>query len=130
MNLFEQAARIKLRFESIKGLLSTEDLWDLPLTSAKSVSLDGIARALYRQLRSGDDISFVNPGTTANVADQLRFDAVKHVIDTKMMENAAAADADKRKEKKQHLLGIIAQKEGEALTALSVDDLRKMVNDL
>ena len=130
MNLFEQAARIKLRFESIKGLLSTEDLWDLPLTSAKSVSLDGIARALYRQLRSGDDISFVNPGTTANVADQLRFDIVKHVIDTKMAENAAAADADKRKEKKQHLLGIIAQKEGEALTALSVDDLRKMVNDL
>lgn len=130
MNLFEQAARIKLRFESVKGLLSAEDLWDLPLTSAKSVSLDGIARALYHQLRSGNDVSFVNPGTTANTTDQLRFDLVKHVIDTKMIENAAAADADKRKEKKQHLLGIIAQKEGEALTALSVDDLRKMVNDL
>lgn len=130
MNLFEQATRAKLRFESNKGLLSAEDLWDLPLTSAKSVSLDGIARALHRQLRSGDDISFVNPGTTANVADQLRFDIVKHVIDTKMAENAAANDAANRKEKKQHLLGIIAQKEGEALTALSVDDLRKMVNDL
>ena len=30
----------------------------------------------------------------------------------------------------QHLLGIIAQKEGEALTSMSIDDLRKMVNDL
>lgn len=135
MNVFEQAARAKLRFESSKGLLSAEDLWDLPLTSAKGMSLDGIARALYHQLRSGNDISFVNPGTTANTTDQLRFDLVKHVIDTKMIENAAANDAAandaaNRKEKKQHLLGIIAQKEGEALTALSVDDLRKMVNDL
>ena len=130
MNIFEQAARAKLRFESAKGLLSAEDLWDLPLTSTKGVNLDSIARAHYLQLRSGNDISFVNAGTATNVTDQLRFDIVKHVIVTKIAENAAANDAAKRKEKKQHLLGIIAQKEGEALTSMSIDDLRKMVNDL
>lgn len=130
MDLFEQAARAKLRFESAKGLLSAEDLWDLPLTSTKGVNLDSIARAHYLQLRSGNDISFVNAGTATNVTDQLRFDIVKHVIVTKIAENAAANDAAKRKEKKQHLLGIIAQKEGEALTSMSIDDLRKMVNDL
>ncbi len=130
MDLFEQAARAKLRFESTKGLLSAEDLWDLPLTGTKGVNLDDIARAHYLQLRRGNDISFVNAGTATNVTDQLRFNIVKHVIDTKMAENAAANDAAKRKEKKQHLLGIIAQKEGEALTSMSIDDLRKMVNDL
>lgn len=130
MNIFEQAARAKLRFDSPKGSLSAEDLWDLPLTSTKGVNLDSIARAHYLQLRSGNDISFVNAGTATNVTDQLRFDIVKHVIVTKIAENAAANDAAKRKEKKQHLLGIIAQKEGEALTSMSIDDLRKMVNDL
>ena len=32
--MFQKASRLKLRFDSPKGLLSVEDLWDLPLTSA------------------------------------------------------------------------------------------------
>ena len=45
MNIFEQAARQKIRFESVLGLLCVEDLWDLPLTSlnSKRANLDDIA---------------------------------------------------------------------------------------
>ena len=31
--MFTKASRLKLRFQSPAGLLSSEDLWDLPLTS-------------------------------------------------------------------------------------------------
>ena len=49
VNIFEQASRNKLRFDTnIKGVISTEDLWDLPLTSDTGrVNLDDIAKALY-----------------------------------------------------------------------------------
>jgi hypothetical protein len=30
MNIFEQASRLRLRFESSKGQLIVEDLWELP----------------------------------------------------------------------------------------------------
>ena len=33
MNMFEQAARQGFRFNSTRGLLTTEQLWTLPLTS-------------------------------------------------------------------------------------------------
>ena len=130
MNLFETAARLKLRFGSQKGQLSVEDLWDLPLTSLRSVNLDDIARDLFSQLRSGIDISFVNPEKKSDITTQLKFDIAKYIIDTRLAENAAAAALAANKEKKQHLLSIIAQKEGEALSALSVEELRKMVEGL
>lgn len=130
MSMFEQAIRLKLRFDSAKGLLSVEDLWDLPLTSARGTNLDDIARDLYTQLRSGNDVSFVNPEKKSDTTVQLRFDVVKHVIDTRLDENKAAANAAATKERKQKLLSIIEQKEGEALSSLSVEELRKMVEGL
>jgi hypothetical protein len=35
MNIFEQATRAKIRFSTPVGMLSVEDLWDLPLTSTQ-----------------------------------------------------------------------------------------------
>jgi hypothetical protein len=125
--IFEQAARLKIRFETQKGLLSAEDLWDLPLTSAKGANLDDIARGLYALLRSDNNVSFVNPGQKSDPTAQLRFDIAKHIIDVRIAENAAAATASANHDKKQRLLGIIAEKEGQALTALSVEKLRGMV---
>ena len=125
--MFEQASRLKLRFESAKGLLSVEDLWDLPLTSTRSTSLDEIARSLHLQLKSGTDVSFVDPEKKSDPAIQMAFDLVKHVIDTRLAENAAAAAASANKERKQKLLGILANKQDEALLGMSVEDLRAAI---
>lgn len=130
MSIFEQAARLKIRFDTPKGALSVEDLWDLPLTSTRGANLDDIARGLYAQLRSGEDVSFVDAGRKSDPTKQLRFDLIKYIIDVRLLENKAAALASANKERKQRLLEVIAQKEGEALGALSVDELRKMVEAL
>ena len=130
--IFEQASRLKLRFDSAKGPLSAEDLWDLPLTSTNAAkpNLDDIARLLHTRLRSADNISFVEDKPSADAGVQLAFDIVKHVIDARKVENAATALAAANKEKRQRILTIIEGKEAEALGASSIDDLRAMLASL
>lgn len=129
--MFEKASRLALRFESNKGQLMVEDLWNLPLTSTTGkANLDDIARALHKQLKNDDDVSFVDVAKKSDATVQLKFDIVKHIIETRLAENAATAVARSNAEKKQTILRIIADREDEQLKGSSLEDLRKMVADL
>lgn len=129
--MFEKANRLKLRFDTSKGMMSVEDLWDLPLTSATGkANLDDIAKGLFRQLKDEGDVSFVNPSASKDKTLQMKFDIVKHIIDVRVAENAATETARANREKKQMILGIIAQKENEQLTSASLEDLQRMVESL
>jgi len=127
MNLFEQAARLKLRFNTQKGNLTVEDLWDIPLTSAKSVSLDGIARGLNRQLKDSAEESFVATPSKTNLALQVRFDVVKHVIAVRLSEREAAKNVAANKMRREKVAGIIAKKQDAALENLSIEELEKLL---
>jgi len=132
-DIFEKASRAKLRFTSPQGPLSVEDLWDLPLTSDKPnrANLDDIAIALHRELEAKPKVSFVHASANQeNSLTQMSFDIVKRVIEVRMAENAAAATARENKAKKQQLLGLISQKENEALGSKSLDELRAMAESL
>ena len=125
MNIFEQATRAKIRFSTPVGMLSVEDLWDLPLTSnAGRPNLDGIAMSLYQDLGDNVQVSFVNKSVAKDEVSQLKFDIVKHIIDTRLAEQAAASEARVKSEKKQRILEIINQKEDATLMASSIDELK------
>jgi hypothetical protein len=129
--MFERATRLNLRFDSSMGPLMIEDLWSLPLTSGtRKANLDDIAKAQFALLKSDANVSFVEPTRKSNDIDQLKFDIVKHIIDVRLAENALAAAAKANREKKQLILGIIAQKENETLLGASLDDLKKMAEAL
>ena len=129
--MFERATRLNLRFDSSMGPLMIEDLWSLPLTSGtRKANLDDIAKAQFALLKSDANVSFVEPTRKSNDIDQLKFDIVKHIIDARLAENALAAAAKANREKKQLILGIIAQKENETLLGASLDDLKKMAEAL
>jgi len=129
--MFEKAAKLKLRFDTTSGPLSVEDIWDLPLTSTKGkANLDDIARGLHKQLKSGDDVSFVVPTRKSDETIQLKFDLVKHVIDARLAENQAALLEKERADKKQRIMGIIAAKQDETLQGMSLDDLKKLMSEL
>lgn len=127
--MFEQASKMALRFETNLGMLSTEDLWALPLTSATKVSLDAIAVELHRKI-STDNLSFVDTPAVADATNQLRFEIVKHIIDCKKAEAAARAMERSNADKKQAILALIAKKEGEALESNSLEDLRALAQSL
>lgn len=129
--MFEKANRMKLRFTTPKGVLSVEDLWDLPLTSSTGkANLDDIAKALHRKLKDEADTSFVEPSATGDKTLQLQFDIVKHIIDIRIDERNAAAIARANKDKKQMILELIAKKKNEELANASLDELEKLAESL
>lgn len=130
IDMFEQAARLKLRFDSVKGLLTAEDLWDLPLTSSRGANLNDMAKGLNRELKETADEDFVNPSEKPNVVLKLKFDIVKHVIDVRLADAAAAKLHAERRDKKDRLLELIARKQDESLAAKSVEELQAMVESL
>lgn len=132
MELFQQATRAKLRFNSPQGSLSVEDLWDLPLTSKTGkANLDAIGVALLRDLRSTQDtLSLVKPVESGDSTLRLQFDVVKFIIDTKVAERDEAAVKAEKAAKKQRLLEIIDRKTDQELEGKSLEELRAEVNAL
>lgn len=131
--MFEIASRKKLRFDSPQGLLTVEDLWDLPLTSERGnrANLDDIARGLHRQMKDDADVSFVSEARAkADDGTALKLDIVKRVIEVKLAEKKAAAEARANAEKKQKILAIIARKEDQQLEGASLDELQKLAESL
>lgn len=126
--MFEKAVRNKYRFVSVAGPLSVEDLWDLPLTSAKNASLDEIAIGLDKIIRE-TSVSFVNRGSANAKVEEARekLDIVTHIINVKLAENAARANAAANKEHNQKILERIAAKQNQALDNLSIEELQALM---
>lgn len=131
MDIFEQAVRKKLLFETGVGMLRVDDLFDLPLTSKVGrVNLDDIARGLHRKLKNEDHVSFVEPAASADTDNQLRFDIVKHVIASKIADRDAANRQREAAEKKQKIMALIADKKDEALKGKPLEELEAMLATL
>lgn len=130
--MFEKATRLRLRFETAKGFLSIEDLWDLPLqtTRVNGVSLDQIAIELNRELKDAATVSFVDDAPKGNEELQLKFDIVKHLIDVRKAENAAIAVERERAATKQRILEIIAKKQDSVLENASIEELQEKLASL
>ena len=129
---FVTATRLKLRFDTPQGQLPIEDLWDLPLTSTNpnKANLDALAIQLHGKLQTTSTVSFVNTPAKVDDTTQVKFDVVKHIIDTRMAENASAAQAAANKAKKQQLLQVLERKENAAIENLSADEIKNLINSL
>ena len=130
--MFERATRERFRFDSSQGLLTVEDLWELPLTTTSSrACLDDVAKGLNKKMKESDsEESFVTEKKSTDDVTPVKFEIVKHIIKVKLEENEARKNARERREKKQKLLALIAKKQDEKLEETSIDELQKMVEGL
>lgn len=133
MNIFEKAARTKLRFETTMGQLTVEQLWDLPLTTrtlGKS-SLDGVARAVHSELKSLEEGSFVVVAPDPRkAAMELRLEILKFVIADKMAVKAEQEKAAANAERKQKLLRALSAKEESTLVGMSKEEIEAEIAKL
>lgn len=131
MNIFEQATRQALRFSSMAGSLSTEQLWDLPLTKRDGFDLDTIAKTVNAQLKTLSEESFVTKSQNpAKDSLELKLEILKHIIAVKLKEAEDRRNAAERATERQKLLDILAEKQDGALKELSVEDIQKRLAEL
>ena len=132
-NIFEYATRSKLRFQSSHGVLTVEQLWEVPLRSkaGDDFNLDAVAKVANRALKSVSEESFVETERTpAHEQAEIALDVVKHVIGVKLAEEQAAERRAANKIKREKLLAALADKEAGKLSEMSIKELRRQIETL
>ena len=126
--LFEMASQFKFRYP-YKGLITTEDLWDLSMSQ-----LDTVYKALNKELNvTQEDGLIVTKSADEGVkANELRnkLEIVKYIFNHKQQAAELQRIAAENAAKKQHILGILAQKKENALQNMSEEELTQMLAEL
>jgi hypothetical protein len=125
-DLFLIASRKKFRYESEVGELTTEQLWDLPLTSRRGASLNSVAIAANNALKGLAEESFVSTSSDPRRRDfESKLEVIKLVIKAKQDEADAVTQARARAEDLRRIDEAIAAKEGQQLQETSLEELRR-----
>lgn len=129
--IFANATRQKIRFQSVRGELSVEQLWDLPLSSKTGFDLDTIAKAVNKELKTVSEDSFVAVKVNAQETKlTLALDVLKHIIQVKLAEDAEAKQRVANAAERQRLIGILEKKQDQALEALTPEEIQKRLQAL
>ena len=123
-NIFEAASKNKYRYP-YKGMITTEDLWDL--TQAQ---LDMVYKALNKGVSEAQVSSLMRKVTDVDAELLNKIEIVKYIFNAKEAEAEARKNDAAKHAKKQRILDILAQKQEDALQNMSEDELKKMLDEL
>ena len=126
--IYKQGMKAKVRFESTVGLLTTEQLWDLPLLHKTKANLNDVAIRVSADIKTTED--FVGTVVGIDAIAELKLEIVKDIIATKKLDmtskiNKAKSDAEVNK-----LEELIAAKKDETLQELSLEELEAKIEEL
>ena len=122
MENFKQATKEKLRFQTNKGLLSAEQLWDLSLAD-----LDNLAVELQEKYEESGKKSFLVKRSVKDKTAKLRFDVVLDVLQTKSDEMEEAKQKAEDKKHNEEIMQLIVEKQKEGLKGKSIKQLESML---
>lgn len=123
--MYKVASKMKLRFATVKGNLSVEDLWDLSL-----IALDKMAVAIDDEISKSPRKSFIAETTPENEVAKLKLNILKDIIETKMKEKNDKESEKRKQSERNKLLEILAKKEEASLENLSIEELKKKIAEL
>ena len=123
MNIFEQATRSKLRFETNKGSLSIETLWDLSLTALNNLYIELNSKV---ESASTHGLMGARKNTKESVELNLKLELIEHVYNARVEEIKAKEKIQAARAQNEMIDDLIAQKEHEKLQNLSIEQLQKL----
>ena len=122
MDNFKLASQQKLRYQTSRGYLSTEQLWDLSLEE-----LDALAVSLEIEHEQSGKKSFLRKTTKKDKTEKLRFEIVLDVLNTKVEIANALSEAQEIKEHNKKIIALILEKQDESLKGKSIKQLEGML---
>lgn len=128
MNIIEQAVKMKLRFDTNRGQLSVEQIYDLPLNTRNNTEgLKDLARQLNSIIKAEDDLF---ESTTANKINKLRFDIVMQIIAERQAEAAKLVERKSLESQLEQFTEILNAKKNDAMKDLSVEELEAKIAEI
>lgn len=124
MNIFEIATREKFRFP-YKGIISTEDLFDLSLEN-----LDSIFKTLSSKNKQSQEESLLNIKSKNDEMIETQIEIIKHIVTIKQEEMKNRLQEVENRKKKQRILSIIENKQESEMENKSIEELNAMLNEL
>ena len=129
-----KALEQKWRFPSKRGVLSLEDLFDLPLTKNNGVNLDAVAIEINKQFQEKQGSTSFVQSTSENTAEinklETMLEIVKTIIKQRQEENEAKLKRVELASKRKQLQELIDQKQAEAFASLSLEELQAQLDAL
>lgn len=122
--MFIKATRNKTRFP-YRGLISVEDLWELPVTE-----LDKIYKTLNAKAKQSQEESLLETKTSEDEELTMQIEIVKYIVGVKLEEKKEAENAKAKKEQKEKLLRLLADKQDEELKDKTAEEIQKMIEEL
>ncbi len=130
-NMLLIALSTGMRFPSVRGLVTTEDLFSMPLTATNGFSLDAVAKSVNGSLKALGEESFVEQGDSAQRAELTNMlDVVKLVIEFRQEQNALVNARREKRARRQKLLKALENHENTDLAAMSKEDILKQLEEL
>lgn len=126
--MYKKASQLKLRVETTRGNLSTEQLWSLSTTE-----LADLVKKAHKKLKEeqADDLDFLSETSKpVSEVDSLTFNILKDVYVTKAEAQKEAQNSRILKEKEQYLLRILEEKKDQDLRGKSIEELESMIAEL
>lgn len=123
-NLFEVAVKGKYRYH-FKGVLTTEDLWDLSVQN-----LDSIFKSLNAELKQVSEESLLQVKTVANEELENKIAIIKYIVEIKVQEANKKSQEKALREQKEKILQIIESKQNQDLQEKSIEELQEMIKGI
>ncbi len=128
MEIFKKASKKKLRFNTNRGVLSVEQLWDLSKDEIRQLVIKAREAAKKSSGEVADtELSFLDTPKAKATDDELRFEILKDIYLTKKSAEEKAQKRAEIKENNKKILDLIARKQDEALEKKSISQLEKML---
>lgn len=118
--MFEKASRLALRFESTRGKLSVEQLWDLPMTE-----LNELYKGLNKVKSSANEDSLLDEKTSEEKLVDLKLSLIRHVAEVRKKEAKDKKDEAQLRADLKTIDDAIAEAEDRNLKSLTPEELRR-----